>query len=368
MAKKSQRFRLRTISQSIQESKKFIDQDFVEQTQTYQESLETDHNKVAKWDIISGERQIIYNSTDQQITQQTLLTNLNGQYMILQFISENSLQLKVIYDFSKNNSLVSNLISFDSSNNQIQLSSNLVVQQFEKQMTVEQVILQNSNNLELSLSNKITCDTSLVGTVIQIINTQSLDEYFSIHENGIFHITISQNSCLIKLSYRYNISIQSQQLEFYSRQIIEKNVFENSTYEYCIEDYQLQKSDVIKQKAKQNMDIMKDKLIDLNKQSQNHSSVLQNSNNVLTQPSSPNQLLYKEKQKYNFQLYNRNSYPQEKTIFDYVNEDESQEDEQTQQLDPKKVEQYSLNTRPSFQQTLRQNIRLFDMNEQFTNS
>ncbi|KAL4460166.1 hypothetical protein ABPG73_000275 [Tetrahymena malaccensis] len=369
MAKKSQRFRLRTISQSIQESKKFIDQDFVEQTQTYQESLETDHNKVeylincqnknqcgagckscaidqknngqylcslcnqgytldgnsfkcvysncldnlyfqidesqeddskgscvsicnplyigdpiqkicvllsqcssefqteqnflssslpqeifiyqeiyyvviqngylslfdrnqvqlirhlnfesndlkvqninglvmvltnknqvAKWDIISGERQIIYNSTDQQITQQTLLTNLNGQYMILQFISENSLQLKVIYDFSKNNSLVSNLISFDSSNNQIQLSSNLVVQQFEKQMTVEQVILQNSNNLELSLSNKITCDTSLVGTVIQIINTQSLDEYFSIHENGIFHITISQNSCLIKLS------------------------------------------------------------------------------------------------------------------------------------------------------------------------
>ncbi|EAR83976.2 transmembrane protein, putative (macronuclear) [Tetrahymena thermophila SB210] len=159
----------------------------------------TNKNQVALWDIISGQRQYIYNSTDLSINQQTQLRILNNQYIMLQYVNGNSLQLIVIYDFVNSKSIVSNSISIDQSDSLIKINNNLTFKQLENSMIVQQIVFSNSNNLQIMLSDKVICDTSDVGETIQIINTQSLDEYFSIHKNGIFEINLSLNSCLIKL-------------------------------------------------------------------------------------------------------------------------------------------------------------------------
>ncbi|EWS74720.1 transmembrane protein, putative (macronuclear) [Tetrahymena thermophila SB210] len=112
---------------------------------------------------------------------------------------------------------------------------------------------------------------------------------------------------------------------------------------------------IIQQKANQNIDNIKDKFTNGSKQSQNqqqsHLVYFQNSSintNCYSQQSSPKQLIDNLKKKRNFQIQD-NNYPNQQINLDYVNEDQdqSQGDDQTEQLDPKKVQQYNFQTRPS---------------------
>ncbi|KAL4486733.1 hypothetical protein ABPG72_022208 [Tetrahymena utriculariae] len=139
--------------------------------------------------------------------------NRNNNYILINNVESDNTQFQVIFDQIKQQQLVSNIIQINESFEYIQIFNNILFMGNETNLFVYQVTFQPLRN-SLTFNNPLVFTFANQGQLIQMVQMQNSSSYFSIYNNCILQIDINEQkqdqSQLLKKNFHVNANLKIQ--------------------------------------------------------------------------------------------------------------------------------------------------------------